>query len=196
VDRDAVRIRRGHLHGLQRLVGLRVADDHRLRAHAAQVPVLVVVRKHDVLADAATRYRDDLDAVRVFLHVDHAELALTERGDIRLALVPVIEDMVRDKIGGQRQVLHDLPEALGLRIDVYDRDAFLAGRRGDRRLQCLQRVRRLGFVVGHEMDLAGGERGHQRKHRGGANRQSVDVSHDRPLWKSFARPAEFRLLSP
>ena len=46
VNGDPVRIRRGYLDRLQRLVPARVAHDHGLGAHAAKVPALAVVGEH------------------------------------------------------------------------------------------------------------------------------------------------------
>ena len=169
VDGDPVRIGRGHLHRLQRLVLLCVADDHGLRAHAAQVPVLAVVGEDDVLADAAARHRHDFaDAVRLLLHVDDAQFLLAERRDVGLGLVAVVEDVVRDEVARQRNVLHDLAEILGRRIDVDDRDALLARRGRHRGLERLQRLRRLGLVIDHREDLAEGDRRQQRERRGKA----------------------------
>src|SRR6266404_9022401 len=170
VDGDSMRIGRSDLYRLDWLVLGRVADDHRLCAHASQVPELAVVGENYVFADDASRYRHHFgDTVRRFFHVDNAQLGLAERRDISLGLVAVVENVVRDKVARQGDVLHDLAEILGRRIDVDDRNTLLARRSRNRRFERLQRIRRLRFVIDHCKDLAHGER-RQRQRRGNKKR--------------------------
>ena len=58
-------------------------------------------------------------------HVDDAQLGLAERGDIGLRRIAIVEDVVGDEIGRQRNGLDDLAEVRRGGIDVDDGDAFL-----------------------------------------------------------------------
>lgn len=71
---DAVRIRLRRVDRLLDLVGLGIADDDLVRAHAGQVPGPVVLGEHDILADLALGHRDRLHPVRIPGHVDDPNL--------------------------------------------------------------------------------------------------------------------------
>ena len=76
-----------------------------------------------------------------------------------------------------------LPNALGLRIDVDDRDALLAPRGRHRGLERFQRLWRLGLIIDHREDLAEGDRRQQRKRRCNTERH-FESEHDPLLFAS------------
>ncbi len=156
------------------LVRRGIADDDVVRAHAGQIPGLVVAREYDVLAHEAVRNLDRLQAVGEALHVHDEQLALAEGGDVTLAGVVVVKNMMVQQVVGQGDVGEDLAVVRGLRIDVDDRDSFLA-----------EGLVRLGLVVEHRQDFGGrrgGEKGGECKR---PEQQTLPTNHGRASYSDF-----------
>ena len=75
-------------------VGAHVADDHRARAHARQVPGAVVLAQDQVLAHLAFGHVDALDAEGIGRHVDDVEFRLPKRCQVSLGHGAVVEDVM------------------------------------------------------------------------------------------------------
>ena len=153
MDRDAVGIGLWRVDRLDRLVRHGVAHDHGVGAHAGQVPLGVVTGEDDVLADFAIGHGDHVDPVGIALQVQNVEGVLAEHRQIRLARILVVEDVMVVQARGQWDIRQNLAKTRRFRVDIHDRDAFLA-----------KALVRLGLVIDHGQNL--GLRGQGQKPEG------------------------------
>jgi hypothetical protein len=97
VDRDAMGVGSGHL-CCPGLVGDGVADDHHLCAHAAQVPLCC--SENTTSSPTLQPDFDHFDGVGVsFVSITRSSLPSAVTWP---CLVAVVEDVMRDEVGGQR----------------------------------------------------------------------------------------------
>lgn len=110
VNRNPVRIqnrRHGRLSRadrFDRLILDGVTHDHVARAHTGEVPRLVIFRHDEILADLAVRYGNRAQPVGEPGEVHDVQKALAQGRDIGFALVAVEKDVVRDEVGGKRNL--------------------------------------------------------------------------------------------
>jgi len=123
---DAVRIGRGHRHGFEHLVRLRIADDDDRASHAGEIPAVLRLGEGEILADDAAGNGDDLGPVRETCHVEHPQFGTAKRGDIGPFARWIVEDVVRDQIRRQRNLGKDLTVVRRCRVELDKGDALLA----------------------------------------------------------------------